>query len=112
MSYLKKTIDLAKSSGIAVQICFMPLAQEHQNILKPDAWNKYKTGVAALAAKEHVTCLDPQEEIEFRASDFEDSAHLNSTGGKKFFNYLSNKICNDQKIAAAIAQTGVLIGQH
>lgn len=112
MSYLKKTIDLAKSNGIAVQVCFMPLAEEHQNILKPDAWNKYKTSVAELAAKEQVTCLDPQEEIEFLASDFEDSAHLNSTGGKKFFNYLSDKICNDRKVAAAIAQTGVLIGQH
>ncbi|HEY9734098.1 MAG TPA: DUF1574 family protein [Drouetiella sp.] len=112
LTYLKKTIDLAKSNGIAVQICFMPLAEEHKNILKPDAWDTYKKRVSDLAATEQVSCLDPQEEMGFAASDFEDSAHLNSTGGRKFFSYLTDKICSDQKIAAAIVQNGVLIGQH
>ncbi len=112
LSYLKKTIELAKSNGIAVQICFMPLAEEHKNILKPDAWDMYKKRVTELAATEQVTCLDPQEEISFAASDFEDSAHLNDVGGTKFFSYLTDKICSDRKVAAAIVQNGVLIGQH
>ncbi|RTL34886.1 MAG: DUF1574 domain-containing protein [Candidatus Melainabacteria bacterium] len=112
MAYLQKTIELAKSNGIAVQICFMPLAEEHKNILKPDAWDTYKKRVTEMAAKEDVACLDPQEEIGFEPDDFEDSAHLNKVGGKKFFNYLTEKICSDQKVAASIAQNGVLIGQH
>lgn len=112
MTYLQKTIELAKNHGIAVQICFMPLAEEHKNILKPEAWDTYKKRVAEMAAKEDVTCLDPQEEIGFTPNDFEDSAHLNNVGGKKFFNYLTEKICSDEKVAAAIVQNGVLIGQH
>lgn len=111
-AYLQKTIDLAKANNIAVQIVFMPLVDEHTAILKPDAWNMYKARVAEIAANSHVTCLDPQQDIGFAPSDFEDSAHLNSTGGRKFFAYLTDKIAGDPQVASALDNHGVLIGQH
>lgn len=110
--YFERILDLARSQNIPIQIVFMPLTPEHIGVLPPETWNLYKTHVKELAANAHAQCWDPQQDIKFESTDFEDSAHLDAVGGKKFFNYVTQRVCSDPRICQALSGSKVLIGQH
>jgi hypothetical protein len=110
--YFEKVIALAQSNNIPIQVTFMPLTPQHTGVLPAETWANYKKTVRTIAANAHIPCWDPVQDLSFEPDEFEDSAHLDAAGGRKFFNYITERICGDPRVCQTLTDQKVLIGQH
>jgi Protein of unknown function (DUF1574) len=86
--YLVKMLKLCKQNKITVLIVNMPLTEANKKLLPADAWARYKALLVNETAKYDAAYLDADIPGEFSMSDFEDSCHMNSRGGRKFYKIL------------------------
>lgn len=110
--FMDKIVALAAQENIPITITLMPLTPEHIGVLGSDRFANYKRTVRSIAQRWHVACFDPASEITFDGSDFEDSAHLSTQGGKKFFACLTDDLLKERTITASLDDRRSLIGQH
>jgi hypothetical protein len=110
--FMDKIVALAVKNDIPIAITFMPLTPEHTNVLGAQGFAQYKNTVRTIADKWNVPCFDPVEQLTLSPEDFEDSAHMNSAGGKKFFACLADDLLSSKQITACLSDRRSLIGQH
>jgi hypothetical protein len=110
--FMDKIVALAGQENIPITITFMPLTPEHIDVLGGPTFTNYKQTVRNIAQKWHVPCFDPASQVTFAGTEFEDSAHLNGAGGKKFFACLTDDLLKERAVTACLDDRRSLIGQH
>jgi hypothetical protein len=83
-------LHLLRSENIPVLVVNMPLTKENLAILPDTVLNQYQTFVRSTCQAYGAQLWQP--ELNLTRTDFSDSAHLNSSGGKKFFAALDSHI--------------------
>ncbi|HEY9786726.1 MAG TPA: DUF1574 family protein [Candidatus Obscuribacterales bacterium] len=92
LEFLEQTLELAQQSGVKVLLVKMPLTNENKILLDADISADLNRQIDAIAAKYRAAVCDPSMEHDYSLADFEDSSHMNRSGGEKFFDTLSKKI--------------------
>lgn len=72
-----------KKNGIRMIVVNMPLTSENKKLIPDKLYARYKNEVCKLPAKFGDELIDLDSNKAFKLSDFYDSAHVNSQGGKK-----------------------------
>ena len=87
-----RLLALAASENIPVVVVSMPLTDANLALLDQPLLESYRHDVREIAQKHHAAFYNLQKSSRFEFSDFEDSAHLNEFGGKKFFDFLAQEV--------------------
>lgn len=83
-SFLRRCRD----NNIRAIIVSMPATEQNLALFPADMQKRYRSETQNLASKYGAEFIDMQSNKEFQESDFRDSAHMNSTGGKKWHRVL------------------------
>ncbi len=83
MTFLRKYLSLASEKKIPVVLVRMPLMAENEAIAPPGLWRKFDGNVQAMAEEYGATLVNPRELASLNPTDFEDTAHLDTTGSFK-----------------------------
>jgi hypothetical protein len=108
MRFFADALDVAKSQGIKAVVVAMPITDLNRQLLSDLSWDAYRKGVLAMAKRKGATVIDLSESKEFSRSDFGDTVHLHSGGGKKFFDVVVDRLSvNPDFIAAFPSETKI-----
>jgi len=75
----------AKSAGVNVIVVDMPISSRNRLLLDKQYQVKYRQFIKYLEENQLVSVVHLSDSPEISDDDFEDSAHLNASGGKKLF---------------------------
>lgn len=106
MRFFADTLNESNKKGIKVVVAIMPITELNRSLLSNLSWNAYRSGVIALAKRKGATVVDFSESREFTLSDFGDTVHLHSAGGKHFFDSLMARMAKDKAVLTALHGTG------
>ena len=119
MEFLADTLDLAKARGIHVVLVTMPITAVNRSLIKDYVWDAYLFSVRALARSKGASLVDLYSNQMFMQSDFMDTVHLHSGGGKKMLDVLIDKMSRDRAVRLALGMgaidatnTSKMQGQH
>ncbi len=76
-------LTTCKKNGIRMIVVNMPLTSENKKLIPDKLYARYKNEVCKLPAQFGDELIDLDSNKAFQQSDFYDSAHVNSQGGKK-----------------------------
>ncbi len=96
--YLRDFLISAEHHGVNVLIVNMPLTRQNLAALNSDALKEYKRQINHLAMNYNATFLDLGSTSSYSLNDFEDCCHLNSKGGRKFFDDLIASVQSDRSL--------------
>lgn len=82
----------AKSAGVSVIVADMPISSPNRLLLDKGYQEKYRQFIKYLEDEQKVPVVHLSGSSEISDTDFEDSAHLNASGGKKLFAALTRAI--------------------
>jgi hypothetical protein len=88
--FLTKLLELCKERGIKVVLINMPLTPENVAMMPAGSWEKYIQCLTNAASAQGVPFIDFNRDKRFTHEDFYDTAHMNSSGGKKFLEALTS----------------------
>ena len=108
MRFFADALDAANSRGIKAVVVSMPITDLNRQLLSDLSWNAYRNGVLSMAKRKGATVIDLSESKDFNRSDFGDTVHLHSGGGKKFFDVVIDQLAkNNDALACFPAETRV-----
>lgn len=102
MRFFADTLDVARQNGIKVVVMTMPITDINRTLLSDLSWNAYRSGVISMAKRKGATVVDFSENPEFTRSDFGDTVHLHSAGGKHLFDKLIDRLSGETTVLSAI----------
>lgn len=102
VSYLERLLELGRERGIKVILVNMPLTEDNVALMPPGLYSRYMETLNTMCTKYSAQMLDLNEPRDFPKEYFEDSVHLNSKGGARFFEVLAEKIAKDSQVASTI----------
>lgn len=102
MRFFADALDSARAQGIKAVVVSMPITDLNRALLSDLSWNAYRKGVLALAKRKGATVIDLSESTQFKRSDFGDTVHLHSGGGKKFFDVVIEQLANNPNALACL----------
>jgi len=85
-------LSQAKLAGISVIVVDMPISGPNRLLLDKQYQAKYRQFIKYLENQQHIEVVHLSDEPSINDDDFEDSAHLNASGGKKLFAALTTAI--------------------
>lgn len=102
VSYLEKLLALGQDHGIKIILVNMPLTTDNVALMPPGLYSRYMGTLNEMCTKYSAQLLDLNVPADFPKDNFEDSVHLNSKGGARFFEVLSEKISKDSQVASTL----------
>lgn len=99
MRYLSSYLKLAKENQVAVLLVKMPLSKSNKDLLPPQWQAAFNEAVDRNARLYGASVVEPDQEVQFSPQDFEDSAHMNFSGGQKLFETLTKKIVQSKLLS-------------
>jgi len=102
VSYLEKFLALGQERGIKIILVNMPLTKDNVDLMPPGLYSRYMETLGTMCTKYQAQMLDLNTPADFPKEYFEDSVHLNSKGGARFFEVLAERIFNDSQVASTV----------
>lgn len=93
ITFLNKIVDFCRRQNIQLIILNMPLTKENLALMPVGSYERYRTKISQTALEAGCPYVDLNNEKVFAHSDFYDTAHMNSKGGKKLLDIISNLDC-------------------
>ena len=100
--YLEKFLKLAHESNTPVVLVSMPLTQENLSLLPATMIKRYRNSITDLANKYEVPIYFPADTVAFHLNDFEDSVHLNGSGGHKMFRAITEFVGKQPELVSRL----------
>jgi hypothetical protein len=85
MQFAQRLIELCKQRSIKLIVVNMPLSSKNKALLPGDTYREYCSAINSLFNSADVRYLDLSDAAEFQHTDFDDTVHLNASGGAKLF---------------------------
>lgn len=104
LEFFADTLETARSNGIKTVVVAMPITDLNRSLLSEKSWHAYRNGVLAMAKAKGATTLDLSESPLFARSDFMDTVHLHSGGGKRWLDVVSQKMAGDATVVKAMSK--------
>jgi hypothetical protein len=102
MRFFVELLDVAREREIKVVIVSMPITDINRSLIKDYAWDAYRQSVRVLATIKGATFVDLQGSGKFNVSDFMDTVHLHSGGGRKMLDALVAKMAGTESVRTAL----------
>jgi hypothetical protein len=112
MDFLSHTIDTAKERGTKFVLVSMPITDLNRQLLSPTAKAVFKETLHVLAANKGVTFIDLDSSKNYQLSDFEDTVHLHSGGGRKMLSAIAEGLAKNTDIRSVLSHGGGERGQE
>ncbi len=88
--FFTKLVALCKLEKIKLIILNMPLTKENMTLMPAGSYERYISLLNVEAKQYGFPLIDLNKNPQFIRSDFYDTAHMNSTGGKKLLDILAS----------------------
>ncbi|MBY0546967.1 MAG: DUF1574 domain-containing protein [Candidatus Obscuribacterales bacterium] len=105
LEFFADTLETARANGIKTVVVAMPITDLNRSLLSEKSWHAYRNGVLAMAKAKGATTVDLSESPLFARSDFMDTVHLHSGGGKRWLDVVSEKMAADSTVAKAMSRS-------
>lgn len=105
MGFLADALQVARDQGVKCVVVAMPLTEVNRSLLSKQSWSAYINGVASTAKAKGATFIDFSAHPDFVQSDFGDTVHLHSGGGRKFLEKLAQQMSKDTSVVAALERS-------
>jgi hypothetical protein len=102
--FYDKLLQLANQNNIKVLIVNMPLTASNHNLMPRGSYEKYLAFLQAKSARYHCTFVNLDDGHTFEKSNYYDTAHMNSSGGKKLIDMLACELTEQTELANALKQ--------
>jgi hypothetical protein len=102
MHFFGETLSAARQQGTRVVVVAMPITDLNRALLSDLSWDAYRRSVKAMALAKGASFIDLSKSPEFDRSDFEDTVHLHSGGGKRLLEMLAGSMSEDARICQAL----------
>lgn len=100
--YFDKLLALLKKENVATLVVDMPVTEENLALLPPAVLTMYRDTLQKQCSKYGATLVSPASTTKFSRDDFEDSVHMNLSGGHKLFTAISNAVAAEPRLAGSI----------
>jgi hypothetical protein len=104
VEFLKRLLAQAKSHNVKVLLVNMPLTAANMSLMPPGFYAEYLSTAKAQASLNDCPFLDLNDGKTFTVSDFRDTAHMNSSGGKKLLDAVVASIGTEPALAAILSE--------
>jgi hypothetical protein len=98
MSFLSQSMEIARQRGIRFVLVSMPITDLNRKLLGEFPAEVYKRTVSVLAKSKGATFIDLDGSGKFQLSDFEDTVHLHSGGGRKMLTILADDLVREKAL--------------
>lgn len=114
LAFFNSGMESARRNGIHAVVIAMPITEVNRHLLPDTTWNLYKQSVRNVAETQGATFIDLSESKEFVLSDFCDTVHLHSGGGKKLLDLVLSAMASDDRVMRAVKghASGRLLSDH
>lgn len=92
LSYLERLLALGQEKNVSIILVNMPLTTDNIALMPPGFYANYLEKVERMAASHKASVIDLNNPQLFPTTYFADSVHLNTRGGKHFFEVLAEKL--------------------
>lgn len=104
MRFLSDTMDICNERDIHMVLVSMPITDINRQLIPKQSWTAYCQTLKALARSKKATFIDMEATKEFPIDDFQDTVHLHSGGGMKFFDKIIANLTTNTKVITALNQ--------
>ncbi len=111
MEFLAQTIDVAKKRNIDFVLVSMPITDINRDLIGSTASIAYNKTLRALAQAKGIAFLDLDEARTYKLSDFEDTVHLHSGGGRKMLSAVAHFLASDNKLRTKLCSNSQFSNQ-
>lgn len=105
ISFFKEFLTVMRDQGTKVLIIGMPTLPQNRNLLNENFWHSYRNQIASICQEGGATWLDISDDPQFDHASFVDTVHVNSRGGAKLFDVITQKLTSDSTLSAALKST-------
>jgi hypothetical protein len=102
VEFFKRILVQAQNHNVRVLLVNMPLTPANMGLMPPGFYAEYLNIARAQASQFACPFLDLNDGHRFDVSDFRDTAHMNSGGGKKLLDAVVAAIDKEPTLAAAL----------
>jgi hypothetical protein len=106
-SFLHKFLEEAREQNVKVLLVNMPLTRSNMALMPPGLYSKYCAIAQSEAKQQNADFLDLNTGTRFGVTDFRDTAHMNSSGGRKLLDAVAASIEHDPELANALSHCGL-----
>ncbi|HIA55645.1 MAG TPA: DUF1574 domain-containing protein [Candidatus Melainabacteria bacterium] len=103
VAFLDKLLADAKANGVKVVVANMPLTEKNMSLMPKGMYQKYMDEMNARAQRGDFSLIDLNSQWVFHDADFQDTAHLNATGGAKFMDLVAISLSKNEPVRRALA---------
>ncbi len=101
-TFLHKLLAEAHEQGVKVLLVNMPLTGANMALMPPGFYAKYFAIAQTEASQYKADFLDLNTGTKFGITDFRDTAHMNSSGGRKLLDAVALSIAHNPELASAL----------
>jgi hypothetical protein len=110
--FLDKTLALMAKDDTRVLIVNMPLTAANMALMPAGYYQRYMDTLHSTCANYQCSILDLNDGKSFALSDFRDTAHMNSSGGKKLLDAIVGKVRSDERMPIAFRKDAAAAETH
>lgn len=103
VAFLDKLLADAKANRVKVVVANMPLTEKNMSLMPKGMYQKYLHEMNARAQRGEFSLIDLNSQWVFHDTDFQDTAHLNATGGAKFMALVAKSLAGNNLVRRALA---------
>jgi len=92
--FLKRLAIVCRQKHSKLIVVNMPIPRPNRALLPAKFYDHYRDLIRNVTAEQGATFVDLADCPEFIAADFDDSIHLNASGGKKLIRHIADAVCH------------------
>lgn len=103
VAFLDNLLADAKANDVKVVVANMPLTEKNMSLMPKGMYQKYMDEMNARAQRGDFSLIDLNSQWVFHDADFQDTAHLNATGGAKFMDLVAKSLSMNHRVRKTLA---------
>ncbi len=104
--FLDKFLQMTEKAGIITIIINMPLTRQNMALMPPGSYSLYRETLNSIASKHQIPVLDLNARSDYQRDLFNDTAHMNGSGGRKLAQEICDAICQDRLLSRNLTASG------
>jgi hypothetical protein len=105
--FFEEYLSYLKQQDIKVLVVGMPSLWPNRALLPDKFWSDFRQYVSSTTTAYGASFVDLTADERFDSKDYLDTVHLNSSGGKRLLDIVTDAISSDKKLASAIQESSI-----
>ncbi|MBX3072656.1 hypothetical protein KF728_11715 [Candidatus Obscuribacterales bacterium] len=105
--FFEEYLAYLKNQDIKVLVVGMPSLWPNRALLPDKFWGDFRNYLSSTTTEYGAKFVDLTADERFDSKDYLDTVHLNSSGGHRLVELITDAISQDKKLAAAVSQSSI-----